>query len=249
MLTNKTISVKNIIAKVYRDLNLKEEEAFTDLIEWAAEALDFIHVYPQYEHKQITIHINNYKAELPCDYISLEAVNYDGQNLRYTTNMFGPIDTTKSDRYYTPYSYNQDKIANVLLLLPGDNRLSPAASFSINNGYFQTSFKKGQLDIQYLALSLDEEGYPLVPDHVSFREALYWYITYKYLYPKVLKGEVAPQFYQDAYEKWQHYCNQAGAEALMPDLMTLENIKRSFLSLRLRPNLFDNFYNNLNKNY
>lgn len=249
MLTNKTVSVKNIIAKVYRDLQLKEEEPFTDFIEHCAEALEFIHVYPQFDHKQLSLSIKNYKAELPCDYISLEAVSYEGHNLRYTTNMFGPLDTTRSGAYYTPYSYNQDKIANVLLLKFGDNRLNPTTSFSVKNGYFNTSFKEGQLDIQYIALPMDEEGYPLVPDHVSFREALYWYVVYKYLYPKVLNGEVQGQFYQDAYEKWQYYCNQAGAEAMMPDLMTLENIKRSYLSLRLRPNLFDNFYNTLNKNY
>ena len=245
MLNNKHISCKAIIAKVYRDLQLKEEEPFMDMIEWLAEALDFIHVYPQYVQKFAKVNICNFKGEIPCDYITLDAVEYNGLNMRYTTNQFGPRDHTPSGRYYTPYSYNQDKIANVLLTT--NNYLDGYNSFSITGGYFKTSFKEGELNITYTAMPTDEEGYPLVPDHVSFREALYWYIVYKYLYPKVLNGDVQGQFYQDAYSKWQYYCNQAGAEAIMPDLITLENIKRSYLSLRLRPNLYNDFFNSLNK--
>lgn len=247
-LNNKQISVKSIIAKVYRDLQLTDEEPFMDFIEWMAEALDFIHVYPQYEHKTGRVQIKNYKGELPCDYINLESIGYNGMNIRYTTDMFGPRDTSPTGRYYTPYAYNQDKLANVVLVT-NENRLGPNATFKIEGGYFLTSFKEGNLDIAYLGLPLDEEGYPLIPDHVSFKEALYWYVVYKFLYPKVLKGDVQGQFYQDAYQKWQYYCNQAGAEALMPDLITLENIKRSYLTLRLRPNLVDNFFRTLNKSY
>ena len=39
MLTGKKVSVKNIIAKVFRDLKLKEEQDFIDFLEWADEAL------------------------------------------------------------------------------------------------------------------------------------------------------------------------------------------------------------------
>lgn len=249
MLNGKMISVKNIIAKLYRDLKLTEEEDFMDFIEWVSEALEFIHVYPQYEHKQLCLNVCNYKAELPCDYIALEAVEHDGVNLRYTTNQFGPIDTSRSERYYTPYSYNQKKIENVLLLKPGDNRLGANDSFSIRDGYFLTSFDKGKVNIVYVALPMDEEGYPMIPDHVSFREAVYRYCVYKHLYSKLLEGKISPSIYADAEQKWHYYCNQAGAEAIMPDLMTLENIKRSYLSLRLRPDLFSNFFQSLNKNY
>lgn len=243
MLNNRTISCKAIIAKVYRDLQLKEEENFTDQIEWLAEALEFIHVYPQFIHKHAKVNINNFKGEIPCDYITLDMVEYNGTAVSYTSNIFGPIDHTPSGRYYTPYSYNQDKIANVLLVT--GNYIYGENSFSIQDGWFKTSFKEGCLNIIYTAMETDKDGYPLVPDHVSFREALYWYIVYKYLYSKVLRGEIQGQFYQDAYTKWQYYCNQAGAEAMMPDLATLENIKRNYI--RLKPNMFqfDSFYQNL----
>jgi len=244
MLNGKQISCKTIIAKVYRDLQLKEEEAFTDFIEWMSEALDFIHVYPQYIHKSACICIKNYKGELPCDYIGLDAVEYNGFNMLYSSNLYGPKDRTPSGRYYTPYSYNQEKINNVLLVK--GNMLGPDAEFWIEGSWFRTSFKEGTLNIRYTAYPSDEDGYPLVPDHQSFKEALYWYITYKYLYAKALNKEIDPRFYDDAYVKWQYYCNQAGAEAMMPDLQTLEALKRSFH--RLKPDMFQftKFYNDLN---
>jgi len=244
--SGKQISVKSIIAKIYRDLDLKEEEAFMDFIEWCAEALDFIHVYPQYESKPISFKVDAYKTELPCDYIGLDQISYKGVNLRPSHNSFGLTTGTPSGQYYTRYSYNQSKIENAVFIDPSNTTyFSPGYSFKIENGWLKTSFNTGDVDMVYISQPMDDEGYPLIPDEISFKEALYWYVVYKYLYPKVLRGEISDKFYNDAYNKWQWYCNQAGAEAMMPDLTTLENIKRAYLSLKIKPNLFENFYNGL----
>lgn len=247
MLSGKTVSVKSIIAKVYRDLQLKEEEPFMDFIEWCAEALDFIHVYPQYNIKQICFEVTAYKTELPYDFIGLDQIEYEGVNLRATNNSFGPIkDNAVIGRYYTPYSYNQSKLENAVFVDPySTSYFREGYSFKIENGWLKTSFKEGDINLSYISQPMDEEGYPLIPDNVSFKEALYWFIVYKYLYPKALRGEISASFYDDAYNKWQWYCNQAGAEAMMPDLNTLENIKRSYLSLKINPYLFNNFFNSL----
>jgi len=246
-ISGNTVSVKNIIAKVYRDLSLKDEEDFMSMIEWSAEALDFIHVYPQYTHETICIPINSYKTELPCDFIDVEYVEYNGHNLLETNNPFGPQTTLGNQGvYYTPYSYNQAKIQNAVFVHPDNLSYNKNGySVKIENGWLKTSFKEGKVNMIYIAQPMDDEGYPLVPDEPSFREALYWYITYKYLYPKVLHGEISNQFYEDAYNKWQWYCNQAGAEAIMPNAMQLENLKRSFISLKPRVDLFNSFYNSL----
>ena len=112
-LTGKTISLKYIIAKVWNDLGIQDEDDVAiNLIEWAADALEFIHVYPQFISKPTTLSICNYKAELPCDFIELEQVEYNGFALRPSNNTFGPQSTTSLVGYLTPYSYNQDKIQN-----------------------------------------------------------------------------------------------------------------------------------------
>lgn len=247
-LSGKYVSVKNIIAKVYRDLQLKDEEPFMDMIEWMAEALDFIHVYPQYSHGKVCFEISGYKTELPCDFISIEGIAYNGRNLVPTNNLFG-TSTIQGNRgaYYTPYSYNQSKIENVLFVEPENlsyNR-SNNVSFKIENGWLKTPYNEGIIDMIYVSQPMDEEGYPLIPDNQSFREAIYKYVVYKYLYSRYIRGEVSENIYQDAKYDWKYYCNQAGTEAIMPTLGELENLKRSFLSLKPRVNLFNNFYNSL----
>ena len=247
MISGKTISIKSLIAKVYRDLQLKEEEDFMSMIEWAAEALDHIHVYPQYTHQLICIPITSYKTELPCDFIDVESLEYNGQNLLETNNPFGPQTTIgNTGIYYTPYSYNQSKIENAVFVNPNDLSYNRGnSSIKIENGWLKTSFNTGNVNMIYTAQPMDDEGYPMLPDEVSFREALYRYIVYKYLYAKYLHGEITENVYQDAKNEWKYYCNQAGAQALMPNGTQLENLKRSFVSLKPRTDLFNSFYNSL----
>lgn len=243
------VSIKTLIAKIYRDLQFTEEEHFVDIIEWCAEALDHIHVNPQYVSTPLCFEVDSYKTELPCDFIALDQISYMGENMVASNNSFGFDDTTVPGRYYTPYpaySYNVNKIKNVLFIDPNStNYFRSGHSFKIENGWLKTSFKEGQVSMVYLAHPMDEEGYPLIPDEVSFKEALYWYCNYKYSYAKARLGELATYFYEDAYAKWQYYCNQAGAEALMPTLTQLEGMKRMYLSLIPKIDSFKRYFNNI----
>lgn len=48
--------------------------------------------------------------------------------------------------------------------------------YKMSGNYLQTSFETGFVKIHYLAMVVDSEGYPLVPDNENFKTALYWYI-------------------------------------------------------------------------
>ena len=244
-LTGRKVSVKNIIAKVFRDLDLREEADFINMLEWSAEALDHIAVFDQLETKFWCTEVNFYKAELPCDMVYINSISVNGENLKPATNPFGSQHledyNTNAD---SGLAVNIDKVQNAayagLLDLRNHNN-----SYTIANGYIKLAKKDGTLSISYQAMPTDEEGYPLIPDEVSFREAVYRYIVYKWMYPQVLKGKIDPRMLADAEQKWNWYCNQAGAKAMMPDQAKLENIKRNYL--KLKPDLyrFDSFFNNI----
>lgn len=240
MITQKFVSVKTIIAKLYRDLRLTDEEVFTDIIEWCAEALDFIHVSVMYENKNECLEVDNYKVELPYDFVEMIAVAHNGSSLTYSTSLTNQLELPKGRM---PYSSNMDRLRGTQALDPYCTHSIGRETIKVENGYIKTSFNRGKLDIVYSGLVTDEDGYPMILDNVSFKEALFWYCNYKILYGKAIRGEVNAQFYTDAYNKWQWYCGQAGAEAMMPDLMTLENIKRSFIAPRPNLNKFNNFFN------
>lgn len=244
-LTGKKVSVKNIIAKVFRDLDIREESDFINMIEWADEALAHIGVFDQLETKYWCTDIKFYKAELPCDMVYINSISVDGQNLTVANNPYG---VQHYDSYETHadsgLSVNIDKVKNSAYggFIDFDKYYN---SFTIQNGYIKFAQKEGTLNISYQAIPSDEEGYPLIPDDVSFREAVYRYIVYKWMYPQVIKGKIDKAFLADAEQKWYWYCNQAGAKAMMPDITKLENIKRNFLKLKPDLRRFDNFFNNL----
>ena len=65
----------------------------------------------------------------------------------------------------------------------------------------------------------------------SYTEALYWYVLMKFMYPKLLRGEINRYDYYDIRRSWNFYRNQAYAEALMPNEDGLESIKNNWNKL------------------
>lgn len=243
-LTDKSISFRTILAKVYRDLQLKDDEGlFGDILEWAAEAMDFIGVYNQYDDKEDCVEVKNYKGEIPTDVVEIVQMFYNGMVINTDTSTSMHLKTSTDYKYLTPYSYNQDKIKNVLLR---DTKyiIGSGETFQINNGWIKTSFKEGKINIVYQGLRIDKEGFPKIPDDQSYKEALYWYIVYKVTYAQARRGDINSSFYTDAYDKWNWYCNQAGANAMMPSLAQLESYKRSFISLVPDFNKFNKGFRN-----
>lgn len=114
--------------------------------------------------------------------------------------------------------------------------------YYLNNNYIKLNVRSGFLKLAYQAMPLDEEGYPMVPDHPSFFEALYWYIVVKYLYPKWLGGHIRDGIYMDARSNWNFYCKQAYGTAMMPNVDKLESLKNKWLQLYPEINEHDSLF-------
>jgi hypothetical protein len=97
----------------------------------------------------------------------------------------------------------------------------------------KTSFEKGKICVAYKAFPTDHDCYPLVPDSISFKEALFWYIFKKLL----LRGMQSPNGfnYMSANQQWQYYCTQARNEAVFPDIPQMESFMNQWV--RLLPNI------------
>ena len=80
------------------------------------------------------------------------------------------------------------------------------------------SFKTGFVAIAYTRQMLDENGYPMIPDHYSYVTAVTKYITMKMMEREWYSGR---QGFGDKVKKseqdWQWYCKQAGNRAIMPE--------------------------------
>lgn len=104
-------------------------------------------------------------------------------------------------------------------------------TYVIAHNYIKTNVRTGYIMLAYQAIPTDCEGYPMIPDDVSFKEAIYWYINMKLMYPKWADGRVRDAVYADAKRSWHYYCRQAYGNALMPNADKLESIKNAWIRL------------------
>jgi hypothetical protein len=118
-------------------------------------------------------------------------------------------------------------------------------SYIIDNDYIKTSFVSGKVCISYQAFPTDEDCYPLVPDDISYKEAMFWYI-----FKQMLLGGFAkptnPIDYNFADQKWRYYCTQARNAANYPDIDRYESYMNQWVRLVPDINRHEMFFEQLN---
>jgi len=100
-------------------------------------------------------------------------------------------------------------------------------NYHLNGNQLKTSFNSGLVLVAYKGLPLDEDGYPLVPDDVAFKEALFWYIAKKL----ALTGKNLVVDHETAEQKWLKRCTQARNRAKFPDLDEYEKFLQSWTKM------------------
>jgi len=107
-------------------------------------------------------------------------------------------------------------------------------TYIIDNDYIKTSFASGNICLSYMAFPTDDDCYPLVPDDISFKEAMFWYV-----YKKILLGNTNFKNngidYNFADQQWKYYCTQARNAANYPDIDRYESFMNQWV--RLIPNV------------
>lgn len=103
--------------------------------------------------------------------------------------------------------------------------------YTTKPGYINTCMPKGFVKISYYAIYTDEDSMPMIPDLESYKEAIYWYVTMKLMYPKKLKGQISQGDYYDIRNSYNFYRKQAYAEAMIPTVDDLETISNIYTKL------------------
>jgi hypothetical protein len=144
-------------------------------------------------------------------------------------------------------SYGRPTFRKDIHALGCDNEFSDfSESYVIENNLVKTSFKDGKLCLSYTAFPLDEFCYPLVPDDISYSEAMFWYI-----YKKMILGGYMPNSngmtYQVAEQQWKYYCTQARNAANFPDIAGYESFLDQWVRLIPNINRHDENFRDINK--
>ena len=175
-------------------------------------------------------------------------VNHELRDLKVRVAVLSGIYFSDTDENnLKTLSYGRPTFRKDIHALGCDNEFSSfSESYVVENNLIKTSFEIGKVCLSYTAFPVDEDCYPLVPDDISFREAMFWYI-----YKKFLLGGYMPNAngmtYQVAEEQWKYYCTQARNAANYPDIEKYESFLNQWV--RLIPNIsrHDDNFRDLNR--
>lgn len=241
----KTVSAKTVIAKMFRDLKPHNQDWVADAMEWMGEALEFIGYHAGFDKKHAALKVKDFRCGLPSDFHEPLVISYMGEPLRYSgdVRLFN-ANRDDSDRVSVSTASFQTNPRERDGYLDGDFRQTSTRSgsedfYSLKPNYLITSFEKGDIELYYLSFLVDEDGFPMIPDNVYYKQALQWYILRQML----MGGYQHPQFdYQFCDAKWGQYCVSAQNDAAFPSVDKVQNFMEGWLRLSPRSNAFDSFF-------
>jgi hypothetical protein len=239
----KYASIYEILEKLFRDTGMADDINWEDCVVWAGEALDAIGAYQQYIRKVTgdlenpCLDIVDFKAKLPCDFHKLEQIAVNGYAARYAGNTFhhildGCMCTTQNSTA-EDVSLFTDNWGNTFSNLSGGNLkgLRQPYTFDINDNYITLNVQEGKVCIAYQAVPLDKNGFPMIPDKDSYKNAVTKYIIMKLDYQAWRTGKIADKVFQHSEREWLWYCGQAKGDGNTPNIDKMEQIKKQFIKL------------------
>jgi len=247
------ISVKQIIEELYADNGYTYNPVYEDLIRWSVDALNLIG-HPLQYRRRVTgpgdnpdLEIKDFKAKLPCNLHRIEQISVNGFAARYSGDSFhhllsgecctgenttsgisnvGPVSGAISTGFYID-GFGNEFDAGRFSSLPCVD-----ITYDINADCLTLSQKEGSVCIAYLEFPVDEEGLPLIPDMVSYKEAVKKYLSMKLDYIEWRKQPASQGkrlLYDDSKQEWAWYVGKAANKAKLHSVDQLESIKNQML--------------------
>ena len=224
------INIREALSRVLRhpllqDVTLEQAVQYT---------IDFIGIFgmPElYLNKESVLHIEEFRAILPCDLVSINQVKEckTGVCLRSMTDNFMPRE--HRDKY------------------EGHKRPQEFA-FKTQGRVIYTSFKSGDIIVSYKSVPIDKDGFPLLIDNPVFLKALEAYIKREAFTILFDMGKITPAVLQNTQQQYAWLAGQLQSEFTIPSQSEMESISRMWNTLIQRTSEFDNGFSSLsNKEY
>lgn len=165
-----------------------------------------------YQDKEESIHIENFRARLPCDLISINQIKEceTGICLRSMTDTFMPRE-------------HHDRVTGY--------RLPQELSFKTQGQVLYVSFKTGDVLVSYKAIPIDKDGFPLLIDNPVFLKALEAYIKKEEFTILFDIGKITPAVLQNTQQQYAWLAGQLQSEFTIPSISEMESIKNSWCAL------------------
>lgn len=214
MFNGKYISLREIIYRLKRHPLL----ANVEIADIAYDAIDVINLVGApliYESKLAVLDVAEFRTELPCDLLYTLSVGKVTEQ-----GLISPLSSTTSTR-----AGNQACANNA------GGTVTELQTYSVKRGYMYFDFEEGQIEVNYKAVALDSDGFPMIPDNVSIIKAIENYVKIQHFTIKVDMGEMSERPLQRAEQDYYWFVGQAQGSFLMPDIDEMESIKNSLIRI------------------
>lgn len=200
-------NIRLLIDKIMRH-PLMQDLTLETIVDYTIDFMRIVGVPNMFENKIEILHIENYRAMLPCDYYNIIQVKDCRTKLafRYTT-----------DSFHLSNKHNTDNL-----------------TYKIQGGVIFTSIKEGDIELSYEAIATDKEGYPLLIDNSSFIRSLELYIKKQWFTILFDMGKVSPAVLQNIQQEYAWAVGDCQSEFNRLSIDKAESLYNSWRTLLIR---------------
>ena len=198
-------NVKIILDKILRH-PLMQDLSLETAIDYTIDFMRIVGVPGMFEEKVERLVIDRYRAKLPCDYYKVIQVRFpNGPALIHSTDSF-------------------------FMSGKGGNQFT----YKIQGNIIYTSIEKGELEIAYLSIPTDSDGYPLLPDNSSFTRALELYIKKQWFTILFDLGKISPAVLQNTQQEYAWAVGDCQTEFNRMSIDEMEAFSNSWRTMILK---------------
>lgn len=207
------INIREILSRITRH-PLMTDVGLEAVIQYTLDFIAAMGLPKIYVDKVADVDIEDYRAMLPCDLVSVIQVRTKhGECLRSMTDTFGnyPIDRSQG---------------------------TGEGTFKTQGRVIYTSFKKGGIQIAYKAIPVDDEGLPMLPDNSIFLKTLELYIKKEVFTTLFDMGKIQPAVLNNIQQEYAFKAGQCNSEFTLPSPSEMESISGILNQMIPRANEF-----------
>ena len=198
------LSIKKILDSCLRH-PLMQDLSLETAVDYTIDFMRIVRMPRMFTEKVVRITIDKYRALLPCDYYQTIQVRIPGGHaLVYSTDSFHMSNKGNSSTY------------------------------KIQGNIIYTSIESGELELAYLAISTDADGYPLLPDNSSFTRALELYIKKQWFTILFDLGKITSAVLQNTQQEYAWAVGDCQSEFNRMSIDQMEAFSNSWRTMILR---------------
>ena len=200
------INIKVVLDRILRH-PLMQDLSLETAVDYTIDFMRIVGMPRMFTEKVVRIPIDKYRALLPCDYYQTIQVRIPGGHaLVYSTDSFHMSNKGNSSTY------------------------------KIQGNIIYTSIESGELELAYLAISTDADGYPLLPDNSSFTRALELYIKKQWFTILFDLGKITSAVLQNTQQEYAWAVGDCQSEFNRMSIDQMEAFSNSWRTMILRDN-------------